>query len=100
MVLDATGLASSLYPDAPDTAIAGIPEVVIDGETGVLLDDPDPAQLAAAVNDELRDYLRGRRRDEVERVLRGSHQRNGRADEEFLPSHFEQAHFGDGSHVQ
>jgi glycosyltransferase involved in cell wall biosynthesis len=56
------------------TAVGGVPEVVLDGETGILVPPRDPAALARAIADLLRAPERARRlgaagRDRVARLF-------------------------------
>ena len=58
--------------------VSGIPEVVVDGETGWLVPPEDPAALAAALGEALSDPAEARRRGEAGRR---------RLDETFRPRH-------------
>lgn len=51
------------------SAIGGIPEAIVDGETGLLIPGEDPAALAAAIGAVLRDPATARRRAQAARML-------------------------------
>jgi glycosyltransferase involved in cell wall biosynthesis len=55
------------------SAVSGIPEVVLDGETGWLVPPEDPAALAAALAAVLADPAEARRRGEAGRVRAAEH---------------------------
>ncbi|MGH9226903.1 MAG: glycogen synthase [Acidimicrobiales bacterium] len=50
------------------TAVGGIPEIVVHGETGLLVPPADPAALAAAINDLLADPAKARRMGQAGRA--------------------------------